>query len=229
MSKEDIARFRQQLITREKEGLWGGTFGSAEPAPARTPIPERIISAPPPETERAKAPLRPAVRVASGGETRFSYLTPEIYCEHLEAFAKDAAKLGTDYRISQNGNGSPRTERKGSPHSFDFTGYLERIQSCATKVRENIDSDHAYVLCRRSDTDQVVCVVMLERAYSLNGGQPEMRMRNMFWPIEGLPSQKYNTVPERVVRSKFQLRTWLEGEGWDLQDFSGGGYDPYGI
>jgi hypothetical protein len=147
-------------------------------------------------------------------------VTPAIYCGHLEDFARDAAMLGVS---SNSETVSPPEGKTNFAHYFDFSKYVERLRTRATSVRGNGDCNRAYVMCHRDG--EVVSVLQLERVTSY-GDRPEMRLRNIDWPIEGL-SHKFFLVPPRVVRSKIQLRFWLEVQGYNLQDSASN--DPYGI
>jgi hypothetical protein len=148
-------------------------------------------------------------------------MTPETYCGYLEDFARDAAMLGVS---SNSETVSPPEGKKNFAHYFDFSKYVERLRSRASTVRAN-DSNRAFVMCHRDG--EVISVLQLEHASSMvSGDRPEMRLRSVDWPIEGL-SHKFFLVPPRVVRSKIALRPWLEVQGYNLQDTASN--DPYGI
>jgi hypothetical protein len=157
-----------------------------------------------------------------GGKASFVFVDADTYCGHLEDFARDANMLA----ISTNQEtppAPPPEDRRKFKHYFDFPGYAQRLRSRATDVREKETSGKSFVLCHLDG--QVVSVLQLDQATSF-GDRPDMKLLSIDWPIEGL-SYKFFLVPPRVVKSKIQLRFWLDTQGYNLQDDVGS--DPYGI
>jgi hypothetical protein len=114
---------------------------------------------------------------------------------------------------------------------FDFSKYSKRLKSRASKVRATADmvrlrANEIFVACEVDG--EVVSVLQLEQKASF-GDRAEMRISSVAWPVKGLGRNKFSMVPPGVVRSRLLLRSWLDTQGYNLEDEYLYPSDPYGI
>jgi hypothetical protein len=164
-----------------------------------------------------------------GGKGGFVFVDAATYCAYLEEFARAARSLAA----GSEGSPEKADERAVKPpegkhtfaHYFDFPGYAQRLWSRASAVRaieKNPRRNQTFVLCKDAD-GEVISVSQLDEMSC--GERSDLRLRTIDWPIERL-SYKFYLVPPRVVKSRIQLRSWLETQGYNVQDDP---CDPYGI